>query len=90
MRHAARNKTSPPFTANKMLRLLEKAYGQVTAENWANVVRHVKEEVLSDSMRDVHFYNFVENELIIQVGDDDTSSNDDSDDENLGCAYLPD
>lgn len=71
-----------------MLRLLEEACGQVTAENWANVVRHVKEAILSDWMRDVHFDNFIEHEIIIEVRDDDTSS-DDSGDDDLGCAPLP-
>ncbi|CAH2109196.1 unnamed protein product [Euphydryas editha] len=40
--YAARNNTTPPFTANKMMGLLKEACNQVTPENCNSVVERTK------------------------------------------------
>ncbi|CAH4034088.1 unnamed protein product [Pieris brassicae] len=76
--HAARNNTSPPFTATKMLDLLIKVCESVTPENCASVVEKTKNLIMSDWDRDVAFDNITIRELVINVtknsSDDDSSS----------------
>ncbi|CAG9571654.1 unnamed protein product [Danaus chrysippus] len=46
--HTARNNTSPPFTANKMLALLQDAINKVQPEDWSMVVNKIKRDIMSD------------------------------------------
>ncbi|CAH2097945.1 unnamed protein product [Euphydryas editha] len=67
---AARNNTTPPFTANKMMQLLNNACNEVTPENWASVVERTRKIIMSDWDRDVTIDSIKEQELIIHVTED--------------------
>lgn len=71
--HAARCNTSPPFTANKTLKLLENACTHVTTENWASVVEKTKKVITSDWDREITFDNLCTQELIINITEDSSS-----------------
>ncbi|KAF9797541.1 hypothetical protein SFRURICE_006376 [Spodoptera frugiperda] len=58
--HTARNNTSPPFTANKMLVLLEEAINSIQPEDWSKVMNKTKREIMSDWDRDIHNDNIME------------------------------
>ncbi|XP_013198573.2 uncharacterized protein LOC106141468 [Amyelois transitella] len=75
---AAKNNTSPPLTANKMLTLLQTACHHVTGENWAKVVEKTKNTIVEDWERYVRIDRW-KNQLIINVGESDTASDSDSD-----------
>lgn len=69
----ARNNTTPPFTANKLMQLLNNACNEVTPENWASVVERTKKIITSDWDRDVKIDSINnEQELIIHVTEDST------------------
>ncbi|KAL4709690.1 hypothetical protein ACJJTC_007421 [Scirpophaga incertulas] len=87
--YAARNNTQPPFTANKIMGLLKDACNNVTPENWRSVVERTKRLINEDWERDVHFDNFRENELIINLRDCSSESESENE-ENLGCTLLSD
>ncbi|CAG4946659.1 unnamed protein product [Parnassius apollo] len=73
--HAARNNTSPPFTANKMLALLQEAINNVQREDWLKVVNKTKRDIMYDWDRDIHIDNIMESSLIISVTDSDYEFN---------------
>ncbi|XP_026736471.1 uncharacterized protein LOC113506119 [Trichoplusia ni] len=77
--HAARNNTSPPFTANKMLALLQEAINNVHPEDWSKVVNKTKRDIMSDWDRDIHIDNIIESSLIISVTDSDDELSENSD-----------
>lgn len=86
--YAARHNTSPPFTANKMLHLLETACNQVTAEDWTKIVDKIKNEINSDWLRDVHFDNIIDTQIIINLNESSSSSSEYDTDDDLGCVPL--
>lgn len=74
---AARENTAPPFTANKMLKLLEAACDHVTGENWAKVIEKTKKIVLEDWERYVRIDRIRDQEMIINLGEEsDTTDSD--------------
>lgn len=75
--YAARQNTKPPFSTNKMLILLHEACEKITKEDWAKVVEKTRKIIKEDYERDVNIDNLIENEIIINTGDD--SSTDDFD-----------
>ncbi|XP_047541836.1 uncharacterized protein LOC125074552 [Vanessa atalanta] len=77
--HTARNNTSPPFTANKMLALLQDAINKVLPEDWSKVVNKIKRDIMSDWDRDIHIDNIMDSSLIISVTDTDDEFSDNSD-----------
>ncbi|CAH2090430.1 unnamed protein product [Euphydryas editha] len=86
--YAARNNTTPPFTANKMMGLLKEACNQVTPENWKSVVERTKRIINQDWDRDVHFDNIQNNEFIINLEDCSSESGTESDGVDLECTSL--
>ncbi|GBP12632.1 Retrovirus-related Pol polyprotein from transposon TNT 1-94 [Eumeta japonica] len=77
--HAARNNTSPPFTANSMLALLQEAINNVQPEDWSKVVNKTVRDIMSDWDRDIHIDNIMESSLIISITDSDDEFSDNSD-----------
>ncbi|XP_045447118.1 uncharacterized protein LOC123668257 [Melitaea cinxia] len=85
--YAARSNTTPPFTANKMLQLLNTAVENVSAEDWKQVVTKCRKLMEEDWERDVRFDNICDQEFIINLKD--CSSDFESDSEiDLGCTPL--
>ncbi|GBP59749.1 Dedicator of cytokinesis protein 9 [Eumeta japonica] len=77
--HAARNNTSPPFTANSMLALLQEAINNVQPEDCSKVVNKTERDIMSDWDRDIHIDNIMESSLIISVTDSDDEFSENSD-----------
>ncbi|CAK1580194.1 unnamed protein product [Parnassius mnemosyne] len=77
--YTAPKNTSPPFTANKMLSLLQEACDSVTAANWESVVLRTKNLNFPDWDRDIHIDAVIDNQIIINTGDstDDDECDDD-------------
>lgn len=77
--------------ADKIEWLINKGVNDDMTMQFGLVVIHKPRErgwfILSDWMRDVHFDNLIEHEIIIEVQDDDSSA-DDSGDDDLSCAPL--
>lgn len=65
--HAARHNTLPPFTANKMLGLLNNACKHVTADDWKKVVGKIKKTIEEDWERDKRYDENCDHELIINL-----------------------
>ncbi|GBP42942.1 P protein [Eumeta japonica] len=86
--HAARNNTSPPFTANSMLALLQEAINNVQLEDWSKVVNKTERDIMSDWDRDIHIDNIMESSLIITVTDSDDEFSDNSDVSGLSSAFV--
>lgn len=80
--HVARENTTPPFTANKMLTLLNNACEHVTPNDWKNVVTKTKETIQEDWKRDCNFDTICDQEFIINL--QECSSDDDNSDNELG------
>ncbi|GBP92763.1 hypothetical protein EVAR_103643_1 [Eumeta japonica] len=76
---AARNNTSPPFTANSMLALLQEAINNVQPEDLSKVVNKTERDIMSDWDRDIDIDNIMESSLIIFVTDSDDEFSDNSD-----------
>lgn len=86
--YAARHNTTPPFTANKMLNLLKEACDKVTADDWKKVVDKIRNEINSDWLRDIHFDNLLETQIIVNLNELSSSSSGENTDEDLGCLPL--
>ncbi|XP_045456911.1 uncharacterized protein LOC123666943 [Melitaea cinxia] len=85
--YAARSNITPPFTANKMLQLLNTAVKNVSAEDWKKEVTKCRKLMEEDWERDVRFDNICDQEFIINLKD--CSSDFESDSEiDLGCTPL--
>lgn len=71
----------PPFTANKMMKLLEDAIENVTAEDWAKVINKTKRDILADWDRDIRIDNVIDDTpfIISLTESEDQCSSDDSD-----------
>ncbi|KAJ0176047.1 hypothetical protein K1T71_008221 [Dendrolimus kikuchii] len=78
--YAARKNISPPFTANKMLSLLQEACDSVTAANWESVVLRTKNLIFAGWDRDIDIDAVIDNQIIINTGDstDDDEGDDDA------------
>lgn len=80
---AARLNTTPPFTANKMMTLLEKCCSEVTPDNWRKVVEKTKKLCYDDWDRDVRYDTLEDQPLLINVGDSSCSSDSESETQTL-------
>lgn len=65
-----------------MLKLLQDACQHVTGENWAKVIEKTKQTILQDCDRFVRL-DRLQDELIINVGDDSDTTDSDSDSDSI-------
>ena len=68
------------FTLSEVKKLVEEGFQYVTAERWRSLIKHVEEKVEDHYWQHDGLYEQQVDELIITVGgEDDGSSDDDSD-----------
>ena len=90
--YVAKENTSSPFTAVKVMELLKKACEKVTPEDWAKVVEKTKNVIKKDFDRDIAIDRQSNEPFIISLyaESSDSSSESDSDKENEpSCSFWP-